>query len=90
MTFPTRVLGGVDGLAVPFVLNAAVATRPDILIRDFVDMRGGDMDATMCKGGRAFFGPQFKFFSVWVIFDITDHEIQEMTVLVGNDVDEAI
>lgn len=53
-------------------------------------MGGGDVDATMRKGGRAFFGPHFEFLSVWVIFDIANHKIQEMTVLVGNDVDEAI
>lgn len=53
-------------------------------------MRGGYIDAAVCEGGGTFLCPGFEFFTVRVVFDVADHEIEQMAVLVGNDIDETI
>lgn len=53
-------------------------------------MCGRNLDAHMREQGSGFRGPGFEFFPVRVGFDVTDHEVAEVAVFVGEDVAQPI
>ena len=84
------MLRRINRLTVPFVFGPTVCTYPDVLVRDLIGMFSSHVDAAMGKSGGAFPSPTFEFFAVGVVLDVADHEVEEVTIFMGDDVDEAV